>query len=93
MFRIVEYLCAGVDAKHVDFDSFTLEELNNVYNGAHGLYTYEDMPHMESEKENWYIPIYEYVRCTRNIYERIHSLKSQLSFCSFRVQLHCIGMG
>lgn len=37
MFRIVEYLCAGVDAKHVDFDSFTLEELNNVYNGAHGF--------------------------------------------------------
>jgi hypothetical protein len=37
MFRIVEYLYAGTDALEVDFDSFTLDELDYVYNEAHAL--------------------------------------------------------
>lgn len=43
MFRIIEYLYAGVDASKVDFDSFTLDELEYVYNEAHALYSMEDI--------------------------------------------------
>ncbi|WP_342405605.1 hypothetical protein [Brevibacillus sp. FSL K6-2834] len=77
MFRIIEYLYAGVDASKVDFDSFTLDELEYVYNEAHALYSMEDIYDEEIERVNWYNVIYEYVRSTQNIYTLLHSRKKQ----------------
>jgi|HigsolmetaAR204D_1030405.scaffolds.fasta_scaffold06377_3 hypothetical protein len=77
MFRIVEYLYAGADASEVDFDSFTLDELEYVYHEAHALYSIEDIYDEETERANWYNVIYEYVRSTQNIYTLLHSGKKQ----------------
>jgi hypothetical protein len=77
MFRIVEYLYASADASEVDFDSFTLDELEYVYNEAHVLYSMEDIYDEETERANWYNVIYEYVRSTQNIYTLLHSKKKQ----------------
>ncbi|MGZ0049305.1 hypothetical protein [Brevibacillus gelatini] len=77
MFRIVEYLYAGADASEVDFDSFSLDELEYVYHKAHALYSMEDIYDEETERANWYNVIYEYVRSTQNIYTLINSGKKQ----------------
>lgn len=77
MFRIVEYLYAGTDASRVDFDGFTLDELQYVYDEAHSLLSDEERYDEEMERGNWYNVFYEYARSTQNIYTLLHSQKKQ----------------
>jgi hypothetical protein len=75
LYRLIEYVFTCDLASQVNFDDFTLEEVDQLFEAIEGYYSCEELYDLDDEESgyqaNWNNPIYEYLHVNDTVYNII----------------------
>lgn len=68
LYRLIDYIFRCDTAYEVDFDDFSIGDIECLFDATEGFYSAEELSNFDDEQQvytaNWNNPIYEYLRTT-----------------------------